>query len=284
VEDAWDGAVFVGSGTVNEIVLSPDLLLATTTDDIAPFYDRLPDDLGGGSVGLAPFHVHELASAPVHNSSTPIPSSYFDAGSTHHVAYPVKVRFYGPFELGLGAGSVPAAVVVEMQNPTDDCQWFNGADQMFTARISTSEQGRLLEIGGVSAMPAKAGVYRAYSVEEGLLSKLVDGTMRDVVWPEDVFGCDVPSYVFTIGADCDDNGVVDPNPTATCNSNCACDFNNSGLVSATDIFIFLDAWFAQNGQSGSGLSADFNNSGNVNATDIFFFLDVWFSNNGMTCP
>jgi hypothetical protein len=64
---------------------------------------------------------------------------------------------------------------------------------------------------------------------------------------------------------------------------CSADFNGSQSVNATDIFAFLDAWFAQNGQNGPGLSADFNGSQSVNATDIFAFLDAWFAQNGQPC-
>lgn len=58
---------------------------------------------------------------------------------------------------------------------------------------------------------------------------------------------------------------------------CPADFDDSGTVDATDIFVYLDAWFAQSGHSGEGLSADVDGSGDVSATDIFVFLDEWFT-------
>ena len=61
---------------------------------------------------------------------------------------------------------------------------------------------------------------------------------------------------------------------------CSADFNQSGDVTADDIFAFLDAWFAQNGLVGPGNSADFNGSNDVTADDIFAFLDAWFAQNG----
>lgn len=54
-------------------------------------------------------------------------------------------------------------------------------------------------------------------------------------------------------------------------------------VDATDIFIYLDRWFAQNGQSGGFLEADFDRSGAVDATDIFIYLDRWFIESAGTC-
>jgi hypothetical protein len=67
--------------------------------------------------------------------------------------------------------------------------------------------------------------------------------------------------------------------TSTCP--CPTDLNCSGTVTADDIFAFLDAWFAQNGQIGPNLSADFNDNNEVSANDIFAFLDAWFTQNGV---
>ena len=55
---------------------------------------------------------------------------------------------------------------------------------------------------------------------------------------------------------------------------CAADFNNSGGVTAQDIFDFLAAWFTANA------AADFNHSGAVTAQDLFDFLAAWF----IGCP
>lgn len=64
---------------------------------------------------------------------------------------------------------------------------------------------------------------------------------------------------------------------------CPADFNDSGTIDAVDLFAFLDAWFAQTGQSGSGLSADFDASNTVDAVDLFDYLDEWFANTGTSC-
>lgn len=55
-----------------------------------------------------------------------------------------------------------------------------------------------------------------------------------------------------------------PNP-------CRADFNNSGSLSAQDIFDFINAWFALSP------AADFNRSGSLTAQDIFDFLNAWFA-------
>lgn len=61
---------------------------------------------------------------------------------------------------------------------------------------------------------------------------------------------------------------------------CPCDYDANIGKDADDLFAFLDDWFAQNGQNGSGLPADFNLSGGVDADDLFAFLDCWFA----PCP
>lgn len=73
--------------------------------------------------------------------------------------------------------------------------------------------------------------------------------------------------------------VTIPAPTP-CN---LADFDHGGSVSVTDLFGFLDAWFAQFGQSGSGLAADFDGSGSVAVSDLFGYLDTWFEYFGTAC-
>jgi hypothetical protein len=65
---------------------------------------------------------------------------------------------------------------------------------------------------------------------------------------------------------------------------CVADFDRNHVVDADDLFAFLDAWFAQNGQSEPArLSADVNNTEAVDADDLFDFLDAWFAANGGPC-
>jgi hypothetical protein len=58
---------------------------------------------------------------------------------------------------------------------------------------------------------------------------------------------------------------------------CAADFDDSGLLNADDLFAFLDAWFAQIGQTGTTWSADFDDNDVVDVDDLFAFLDAWFA-------
>lgn len=61
---------------------------------------------------------------------------------------------------------------------------------------------------------------------------------------------------------------------------CPADFDFNETIDVVDLFAFLDAWFAQVGQSGAGLSADRNNNLVVDVVDLFLFLDQWFA----SCP
>lgn len=49
------------------------------------------------------------------------------------------------------------------------------------------------------------------------------------------------------------------------------DFNRDGVVSVSDVFDFLNSWFA------AGLGADWNGDGTIAVTDIFEFLNDWFT-------
>ncbi|MBY0313397.1 MAG: hypothetical protein K2W85_15125 [Phycisphaerales bacterium] len=52
---------------------------------------------------------------------------------------------------------------------------------------------------------------------------------------------------------------------------CASDFNFDGGVTITDIFDFLNAWFA------GTMSADFDGMGGLTVQDVFSFLNAWFA-------
>lgn len=70
---------------------------------------------------------------------------------------------------------------------------------------------------------------------------------------------------------------------------CPADFDNSGWVSADDIFSFLDAWFARSTGFGSGAvpmnapSADIDGDDQFTELDIHAFLNDWFGSIGTIC-
>jgi hypothetical protein len=69
---------------------------------------------------------------------------------------------------------------------------------------------------------------------------------------------------------------------------CLADFNCDENVSAVDLFLFLDAWFVQSGQTTppalpADLTANFDRDSDVDAVDLFGFLDAWFASPAV-CP
>lgn len=288
----------------------------TTTTDFngtalssQPYYTNLPSAIGGGSIGLAPFHLHETACTPSHNdmTQTTVLQSDFDSTSD---ATEVVIRNYGPVR-GFGGSSLSSVLRIDVQNPNVPCEWLQlgnsfSIDYLRDGSGNILENRRAIAIRPSGTRPG-AGVYRVRIVQDNdteanlLVSADVTGE-PPVVWP--VSCGDEPfestqAYVFRILADCDTDGTADIVEIAgnasldldldgvldSCESDdYCCDTNGSGAVTADDIFAFLDLWFAQNGQTGSGLSADFNQSNSVTADDIFAFLDCWFALNGLTCP
>ena len=67
---------------------------------------------------------------------------------------------------------------------------------------------------------------------------------------------------------------------------CLADFDGIDGITVTDLFLFLDAWFAQFGQLQQPLpapllTADVVRDGVVDVTDLFEFLDKWFDGCGV---
>lgn len=65
---------------------------------------------------------------------------------------------------------------------------------------------------------------------------------------------------------------------------CTADFDCDGQTRTPDLFAYLDAWFAQNGNpppAPPAPNADFNGSNAVDVVDLFSFLDAWFAQNGV---
>lgn len=63
---------------------------------------------------------------------------------------------------------------------------------------------------------------------------------------------------------------------------CAADFDGNGAVEISDIFVYLNAWFAgcdgtMSGAPCNGADADFDGNGSVEISDIFVYLNAWFS-------
>lgn len=65
---------------------------------------------------------------------------------------------------------------------------------------------------------------------------------------------------------------------------CAADYDKDEDVDVTDLFAFLDNWFAQAGgppPAPPAASADFDGNNSVDVVDLFGFLDAWFAQAGV---
>ncbi len=91
----WEGRVVVGADQLPPPVtaISLDPHAAPDSLDIAPHYERFSDDLGGGAVDLAPFHLYQTDCFPPHDGAG------VDDGLSEvlfHSGVRVAARFYGP--------------------------------------------------------------------------------------------------------------------------------------------------------------------------------------------
>lgn len=276
------GSVLIGSLTLNP-------LLAQPYD--APYYNALPSDLGGGSVGLAPFRLHAAACTPPHNlmdRHTDLVYTDFDNNGM-----PVVIRSYGPI--------TNASVDFDMQL-TDECAWHEDVDAMFVPVLHPGGDPRAIGIKCDSASSMKRGIIRVESASvacaEVAGNPLVDWTTPD---NDGCISDPTPSYVFLVAPDCNGGGLndwfeidrgeefpMDEWPDIDGNDNdvidsceddpCACDWNADHFVDVPDIFAFLSSWFANDP------SADFDGSGTIAVPDIFAFLSCWFaSSDGNRC-
>ncbi len=149
-------------------------------------------------------------------------------------------------------------------------------------------QGRLYELDftgatdvlGLAAIPPPSGPFTR--VSKRLLWSGDLGNLEGIA-----LGPRLPDGSYVLVGIADDNKAATFDTVASwqltgVQSPHAADFDWSGTVDATDLFVYLDAWFVQvdaggSGGVGVGLPTDLDDSGDVDVTDLFAFLDAWFS-------
>ncbi len=125
-----------------------------------------------------------------------------------------------------------------------------------------SVQGDVTGDGSVTAADRSAVLDRIAALDGGPEDGdgMVDGQVKIIS-----YGANFDMH------DVNGDGVIDQDDVELCSPPCAADFDGSGVLSAADIFAFLNAWFA-------GLpDADFDGQSGLGVTDIFAFLNAWFS-------
>jgi len=109
-EEMWAGVVQVGEpnqpfGTgPDQVRLSFKTDRASSPRSVAPIYQVLPSELGGGAVGLVPFAVHEASSDAINAGRNILTSTLGNASCDDVWA---AVDFYGPVELELNPLAFP---------------------------------------------------------------------------------------------------------------------------------------------------------------------------------
>jgi hypothetical protein len=297
---AWAGFV-----KVDGITLSPDTGVATSGNDVAPYYARASSGLGGGAVGLAPFMLYRSDCVPVEpapagalaaTSATLVPSSF--GGSTP----PISIPFYGPVQRITGsayAWSATSDIIVEcipLSYAGSPCAYTGGWLDLTggftlhgpTSSAATGTAARTLTLGASGTNVISPGIYRVQFMNVGCAG--VTGTPPIAV---DAYCSGDPdssqAYYFRVGSDCDNYGgddtIQSPPPAYSCATGCA-DFNHVDGVTVADIFDFLNAWFA--GCRAPTTTpptapcfgdADFNGDHTLAVSDIFAYLNAWFIGN-----
>lgn len=188
-----------------------------------PYYSALPNTLGGGAVGLAPFHLHDAACDPANNAAATVLSSQFHGQCT---AQPVQLEFYGPIK-AQSAGQPVVDLQLKVVDVNNVVHWVN-----MNRFVTTTLSGRKVTLSAVNGtLRFPGGDYRVTPT-----SNLVcDSLLTPSVVPVAPF-----TYNFTLLPDCDVNCVAD---SAPCNDPILCDsidFNLDTLYPDTqDINDFL---------------------------------------------
>lgn len=280
----WQGDVIVGEDALSApITIGPNRPAAS--GDQAPFYRRTPASLGGGFIGLAPFHLYETACTPPHNDLA-LAHGVVETAFNNTYSVPVLIQHYGPL-VKIGNGSWTSRVHIECRPSTvsmDPCVWFplSGAFIVRGPGDANWPHKNAIGLSRTSTVFPKAGIYRVILLEDRIGSKEVVGT-PSVVWPLDCANTDVEAeaYVFKIEPDCDNDGFSDLDPNhppnmSVCPKTCRVDVDHDGTIAVADLFEFLNLWFA-------GDPVGDWNGGGLSVQDIFDYLTAWFNSGGLDC-
>ncbi len=246
-----------GSWTTGSVILDRDavfpqtpITISTTETNLlyqGPFYDATPAMLGGGSVGVVPFALHDYACVPTNPPLNGAPGEV-----TMTVDQQVVLEFYGPVRAENNSNR-PFHVWFLIPGTEDD--WYEATD-WFTGITS----GRKLILTRYACIPK--GLYLVEQALPGMNRLMCDvpgfpGTSAPVA----DFG-----YLFKVigsGADCPCYYVP-----WEC-SQCAADFDGNGGVDGGDISAFL-----LNFEAGCAC-ADVDHNGGVEGGDLAVFFDLF---------
>ncbi|MCC6949807.1 MAG: hypothetical protein IT433_00010, partial [Phycisphaerales bacterium] len=184
--------------------------------DYAPYYDRLPLDLGGGAIGQVPFHLHDLACDPPltediegrtfsNAAFCQLPST--GSGEPYDLAS-ITLDFYGPVRTWPMLPEVPddeeTPISVVSISDTTGYDYARDLDVTVTrgtggplsrAVVVKGRPGVLLPVGTYIVKPRRAGAYPMLC--DGLFDAAPATPVADF------------AYLFKLWSDCNRNGVDD---------------------------------------------------------------------------
>lgn len=297
---AWTGEVRVGSGG-GAIRLRPE----SSQPDQAPYYNRLPSELGGGSVGLVPFRLHDAACDPPAHSDPEdrtflnsafchlVPGTRWSCDVTDPEYAPASIFliFRGPIKAE-DPDIIPVRVYRVNPNGPPDLE----VTDMVGFEFHPAYQGgpsRRLEICGKGHEIAQliAGDYYIVPKRTGDDSLLCDGLLPaagEVPVAEfiDAGANGADRYEFTLLSDCDRNGVDDAeelSPSTDTDDdgmldccegpNCDPDYNQDSVADQDDIACLI-AIISGGNTCESPLDPDFNHTGTADQDDIAALMNT----------
>lgn len=278
IDDPWLDPVNIRDGSGNVSYALQD-----------PAYATVSGDVGGGSVGAAPYYLYRTDCQPEADESGTGDGILEDTlnGAGGHVS----IRFYGPIQKKYGSAWSSHIMVQCRPFPPYEpchfpwdvvpCSWIDVSSAFDIAGPSGSTTDplarRTITLSPKTGYHIRPGIYMAYPVESDSVKSADVAGNPAVVWSalcDNGGGGYRLGYGFVVSGDCDEDEILDQRDCdlSSCTASCDhADFNQSGEVSVQDIFDFLAAYFA------GDPSADVNGSSTVTVQDIFDYLAEYFN-------
>jgi hypothetical protein len=292
----------VGAGA-GQILLDPQAAAGA-------YYAQASSPLGGGSVGLAPFQLHDLDCSPPLtgpiSGRTMLMSEFchqtYGSGEcppTPDLGGPIAsktlvLRAYGPIK---AESTISPPVTVRLYDPSTGTYSPTPFEDYLTITLASPAGSTLktqIEVRGLSTQNLIEGEYHIRPKLTGSARLLCDGltTASNVPFGEDF------SYSFTLLTDCNRNGqwdandidqvpsldifgedVVGPNGKIDCCEPCYPDYNEDGSVDQDDVTYLINV--VGGGSNPTNHDPDFNRDGNVDQDDV---ADLINTVGGGGCP
>jgi hypothetical protein len=220
---AWSAPVRIGpQGNPNQVVLN------------GPNYPQTSASLGGGSVGLVPFKLHNQSCSPPNGATVTVPSN---GPSTS-----VRLRHYGPVVWSAGA-----PVTIERRPAGSNNSYAAAPMGDFSIAPATNDPNAIT-IGPAPGRPGFASGFQ-YRIRPASALKCGVPTLPAVQWDSD--------YIFSVlpavcQGDVNHSGAVNIDDLLlvitfwgiTSPLFPAADINQDGQVNVTDLFLVINHWGA----------------------------------------